>query len=82
MLRRVVALESAVPLLVVAAVAMGMGLLTAQLFLRAQMEYTLRPPGYGYYLIVLVGLVASLGIIGSTLPLLERITGPETARND
>jgi hypothetical protein len=24
----------------------------------------------------------SLGIIGSTLPLLRRITGPETARNE
>jgi hypothetical protein len=35
-----------------------------------------------YYLIVLVGLVASLGIIASTLPLLQRITGPEVARNE
>ena len=26
--------------------------------------------------------VASLAIIASTLPVLERITGPETARND
>jgi hypothetical protein len=35
-----------------------------------------------YYLIVLAGLVASLGIIASTLPLLQRITGPEVARNE
>jgi hypothetical protein len=82
MLRRVVALESAVPLLVVAVVAVGIGLLAAQLFLRAQMQYNLRPPGFGYYAIVLVGLAVSLGIIGSTLPLLRRITGPETARNE
>jgi FtsX-like permease family len=81
-LRRVVALESAVPLLVVAAVAIGIGLLAAQLFLRAQMDYTLRPPGVDYYLIVIGGLAASLGIIASTFPLLERITGPETARNE
>ena len=27
-------------------------------------------------------LLASLGVIGSTLPLLNRITGPETARNE
>jgi len=81
-LRRVVALESAVPLLVVAAVAIGIGLLAAQLFLRAQMDYTLRPPGVDYFLIVLGGLAASLGIIASTLPLLERITRPETVRNE
>jgi hypothetical protein len=81
-LRRVVALESAVPLLVAAAVAIGTGLVAAQLFLRAQMNYTLRPPGVAYYIIVLAGVAVSLGIIASTLPLLERITGPETARNE
>jgi hypothetical protein len=81
-LRRVVALESAVPLLVVAAVAIAIGFLAAQLFLRAQMDYRLRPPGVDYYLIVLGGLAASLGIIASTLPLLERITRPETVRNE
>jgi hypothetical protein len=82
LLRRVVALESAVPLLVVALVAIGTGFLAAHLFLRAQLQYSLRPPGAGYYVIVLVGLAASLGIIAGTLPLLERITGPETARNE
>ncbi|HEY3009133.1 MAG TPA: ABC transporter permease [Micromonosporaceae bacterium] len=81
-LRRVVALESAVPLLVVSVVAIGIGLFAAQLFLRAQMHYTLRPPGIGYYAVVIAGLAISLGIIAATLPLLERITGPETARND
>jgi hypothetical protein len=81
-LRRVVALESAVPLLVVAAVAIGTGLLAAQLFLKAQLQYSLHAPGPEYYLIVLIGLAASLGIIASTLPLLRRITGPETARNE
>jgi predicted lysophospholipase L1 biosynthesis ABC-type transport system permease subunit len=81
-LRRVVALESAVPLLVAAVVAIGTGLVAAQLFLRAQMHYTLRPPGVAYYVIVLAGIAVSLGIIASTLPLLERITGPETARNE
>jgi hypothetical protein len=32
--------------------------------------------------VVLAGLAASLGIIASTFPLLTRITGPETARNE
>ncbi|MFE0529122.1 FtsX-like permease family protein [Micromonospora parva] len=81
-LRRVVALESAVPMLAVAAVAIGMGLLAAHLFLRAQMDYTLVAPQPGYYVIVVVGLAACLGVIASTLPLLERITGPETARSE
>ncbi|MET7669133.1 FtsX-like permease family protein [Micromonospora luteifusca] len=81
-LRRVVALESAVPMLAVAAVAIGMGLLAAQLFLEAQMDYTLIAPEPRFYVIVVVGLAACLGIIASTLPLLERITGPETARSE
>jgi predicted lysophospholipase L1 biosynthesis ABC-type transport system permease subunit len=82
MLRRVIALESAVPLLVVALLATGMGFLTAQLFLRAQLGYDVRSPGVAYYVLVIGGLIASLGIIASTLPLLRRITGPETARNE
>jgi hypothetical protein len=82
MLRRVVAFESVVPLLLVAVVAIGLGLVAAQLFLKAQMGYTLSPPGFSYYVIVVIGLAASMAIIGSTLPLLTRMTGPEVARND
>ncbi|MDG4810301.1 ABC transporter permease [Micromonospora sp. WMMD1120] len=81
-LRRVVALESAVPMLTVAAVAIGMGLLAAHLFLRAQMDYTLDAPEPRFYVIVVLGLVTCLGVIASTLPLLERVTGPETARSE
>ncbi|RGC69338.1 FtsX-like permease family protein [Micromonospora sp. MW-13] len=81
-LRRVVALETVVPLLVVAAVATGMGFLAAHLFLRAQLGYTLLPPRPSFYLMVAGGLTVSLGIIASTLPLLRRITGPEAARNE
>ncbi|MEV4534363.1 FtsX-like permease family protein [Asanoa sp. NPDC049518] len=82
MLRAVVGLETVVPLLVVAAVAIGAGLLAATLFLRAQLDYPLHAPGGGYYAIVGGGLVASFAIIAATLPLLRRITGPETARNE
>jgi hypothetical protein len=81
-LRRVVTLESALPLLVVAVVSIGIGFTGAELFLRGQLGYTLRPPGAGYYGIVVAGLAAALGIIAATLPLLNRITGPEVARND
>ncbi|MEU4368908.1 ABC transporter permease [Micromonospora chersina] len=81
-LRRVVALETVVPLLAVAAVATGMGFLAAHLFLRAQLGYTLLAPDGSFYLMVAGGLAVSLAIVASTLPLLRRITGPETARNE
>ncbi|TQS42327.1 FtsX-like permease family protein [Cryptosporangium phraense] len=81
-LRRVVALESALPLLVVSAVAVGSGLLAAHLFLRSQLDISLRAPGAEYYLVVGVGLAVGLALVASTLPLLRRITGPSAARND
>jgi FtsX-like permease family len=81
-LRRVIALESGVTLLAAAVVATGTGLLAAHLFLRAQLHYSLHPLGVAYYGIVLGGLAASVAIIAATLPLLRRITGPETARNE
>jgi FtsX-like permease family len=81
-LRRVVALETAVPLLSAAVVAVAVGLLTAHLFLLAQMHYRLELPGPSYAAIVVAGLGVSLGIVASTFPLLRRITGPDTARNE
>jgi predicted lysophospholipase L1 biosynthesis ABC-type transport system permease subunit len=82
MLRRAVTLEAAAPLLITAVVSAGAGLLAAHLFLRAQLHETIQPPSLQYYLLVIAGLVASLGVIASTLPLLKRITGPDTARNE
>ena len=67
---------------IAALVATGTGFLATHLFLSAQMGYTLRPPGLAYYGVLLAGLAACLGIVASTLPLLRRITGPETARNE
>ncbi|MGI8760407.1 MAG: ABC transporter permease [Jatrophihabitantaceae bacterium] len=82
LLRRVITLEAAGPLIISAVVSAGAGLLTAQLFLRAQLYETLQPPSVQYYLVIIGGLVAPLAVIASTLPFLGRITGPETARND
>jgi hypothetical protein len=82
LLRRVVALESAVPLVAVACLSAAMGFLAAQLFLRAQLKETLQPPSAGYFVIVTAGLALSLAVIAATLPILNRITGPETARNE
>ncbi len=82
MLRRVVALEAALPLLVAAAVSAGVGLFGAELLLQPQLSVSLRWPGMLYCVVVLVGVVGSIGLIAATLPLIERITGPEVARNE
>lgn len=81
-LRRVVALEAAVPLVAVALVSIGTGLIAADLYLRSEISISLRPPGVAYYLVVLAGLIASLGVVAATLPLIDRMTGPEIARNE
>ncbi|MFF1795821.1 FtsX-like permease family protein [Kitasatospora sp. NPDC058263] len=81
LLRRVVGLESALPLLVVSVIATGTGFGAAAMFLTSQMHYDLVSPGAVYFALVALGLAASLGIIASTLPLLRRLTGPEAARN-
>ncbi len=81
-LRRVVALESAVPLLAVAAVAIGTGFAAAAEYASVAQDYPMVAPGAAYYLITAGGILAALGIIAATFPLLARITGPEVARNE
>ncbi len=81
-LRRVVAVESAVPLLMVAVVSIGIGFAASAMFAHAQLGYALAAPSPEYYLITAAGIAASLAIIAATFPLLSRITGPEVARND
>jgi hypothetical protein len=82
MLRRVVALESAVPLLAVAAVAIGTGFGAAAEYASVAQNYHMVAPGAAYYLITAAGILAALGIIAATFPLLARVTGPEVARNE
>ena len=82
MLRGVVALEGAVPLLAVAAVAIGTGFAGAAMFAREAQQHPMVAPGIAYYLLTAGGIVISLAIIAATFPLLARITGPETARNE
>jgi hypothetical protein len=81
-LRGVVALEGAVPLLSVAAVAIGTGFAGAAMFAREAQQHSMVAPGMTYYLLTAGGIVISLAIITATFPLLARITGPETARNE
>jgi hypothetical protein len=82
LLRHIIGLEAAAPMLITAAVSIGAGLLAAHLFLRAQLGETLQPLGLEYYLVMLGGLLAATAVLGCTLPLLNRLTGPEAARNE
>jgi hypothetical protein len=58
------------------------GFLAATLFLRSQLSETRQAPGFSYFGAAGAGLVASLAITASTLPVLRRISGPEVARNE
>jgi hypothetical protein len=82
LLHRVVALESALPLLLVAAVSIVVGLVSAALYLHSQVAIAFSIPGITYWATVAGGLAVSLAIIASTFPLLNRITGAEVARNE
>jgi len=81
-LRRVVALEGAVPLLSAAAVAIGTGFAGAAMFASEAQQHPMVAPGAAYYLLTAAAIVIALGIIAATFPLLARITGPEAARNE
>jgi hypothetical protein len=81
-LRRVVALEGAVPLLAVAVVAIGTGFGGAAMNAALQQGHPIAAPGLAYYVITAGGILVALGIIAATFPLLARITGPEAARNE
>ena len=81
-LRRVVALEGAIPLLAVAVVAIGTGFGGAEMNASLQQGRSIAAPGVAFYLITAGGILAALGIIAATFPLLKRITGPEVARNE
>jgi len=81
-LRRVVALETAVPLLALATIAIGTGFGASAMFTTAQLTHPLVAPDAAYYLMTATGIALALGVIVATFPLLRRITGPETARNE
>ncbi len=81
LLQRVVALESAVPLLVTAVISVGVGFAASAMFAAAQIG-PFRAPGIAFYGIAVAGIALSLGIIAATMPLLRRMTGPEVARNE
>ena len=83
MLRRVVSLEAAVPLLI--SVVLVRGCRPARRSACSSTLSSTRPckrPVVSYYALIVGGVLISFAIISSTMPLLARITGPEAARND
>ncbi|MGH3293427.1 MAG: FtsX-like permease family protein, partial [Trebonia sp.] len=82
LLRHVVALEGGVPLLAGAAVAIGTGFGAAAMVASTAQHHPMAAPGAAYYFLTAGGILAALGIIAATFPLLARITGPEVARNE
>src|SRR5262249_22026847 len=82
MLRHVIALESAVPLLAVAAVAIGTAFGASAMFATTEMSLPLVSPGPAYYVMTAAGIVLALGLILATSRLLRRLPGPETARSE
>ena len=60
----------------------GIGFAAAAEFASVAQHYPMVAPGAAYYLITAGGILAAIGIIAATFPLLARITGPEVARNE
>jgi hypothetical protein len=58
------------------------GLVSAALYLHSQVDIAFSIPGIAYWATVFGGLAASLAIITATFPILDRMTGPEVARNE
>jgi len=76
-LRRVVALEAALPLVVAAVLVTVVGLLGAELFLRSQLDVSIRWPGLLYWLVVVIRIVVSLGLIVSPSPSSSGLQDPK-----
>jgi hypothetical protein len=81
-LRRVVLLETILPLAGAAVLATGIGLVLAYPIARtlAPARHALALPGSEYYVILGTGMLFALTAITASLPILTRITRPDTAR--
>ena len=81
-LRRVILLEAAAPLIGLTIISAATGLLTAQLLVRAVRGSTIHLPAAPYYLALTLGVATALALTTATMPLLRRITTPENARTE
>lgn len=82
-LNRVVIIESAVPLILASITAIISGILTSRYLSEAMSaHYIFAVPGIGYFITVLVSIIATIGIIVAILPLLKKITSFEENRTE
>jgi hypothetical protein len=80
-LHRVVIAEAAAPLLIIAAVCVGLGLAVSAILVGVTGgAITFHLPAVGYWLALGAGLIIALGIASATLPLLDRLTSLDAAR--
>jgi len=79
-LRAIVLLEAALPLLVMSVASALLGLLVSNLILRALLKISVAAPSGTYYALVACGVAGALAIVAATLPLLSRLTSPDTVR--
>lgn len=81
-LYRVVLLEAVLPLAAATVVAGGIAYVFSALTVGAisPAGTSIPVPGNAYFLTMGLGLVAALAIIGTSLPLLRRVTGPSSVR--
>ncbi len=82
-LYKAVILEAAVPLALAAVMSALAGFLVAALILSSTggtEGFVLAAPGLSYYAMMIGGLLAALGVVCATLPLLGRLTEPLTVR--
>ena len=81
-LRWVILLEAAAPLVGLTIISAATGLLTAQLLVRAVRGSTIHLPATPYYLALTLGIATALALTTATMPLVRRITTPENARTE
>jgi hypothetical protein len=79
--RRVVLAEAAAPLLLVAIATSALGLGVTALTLASDASNpAFSLPGLDYWLALVGGLAVALAVVAATLPLLSRLTSPESVR--
>jgi predicted lysophospholipase L1 biosynthesis ABC-type transport system permease subunit len=82
-LRRIVLTEAAAPLLAATTTTAALGLVVTWLTLASDPDGpSLALPSAGYWLALVGGVAIALGVVAATLPLLRRLTDPDTVRFD
>lgn len=81
-LRKVILIESVIPLVMVATISALTGFIVSAIMVKmvAPQGTAIASPHLGYYLTLAIGLIVAFVVVCMTLPLLKRITDPKSAR--